>query len=76
MQDISHTIDYGRVPIGGEEFLLPLHSEMRLRVPESMLRDGKRRLMSRDVLIRNQTDFVLYRKYAAESGITFDSEKK
>jgi hypothetical protein len=76
LQDIWHLIDYGLVPVGGEEFLLPLHTEMRTRAPESMLRDGVRRLRARDALMRNETDFVLYRKYTADAEIKFDSEDK
>jgi hypothetical protein len=76
LKDISHVIDYGLVPVGGEEFLLPLHTEMRTRAPESMLRDGVKRLRAREVLMRNVTDFVLYRKYTADAAIRFDSDDK
>lgn len=72
LQDISHVIDYGLTLIGGDEFLLPLHTEMRVRLPESMLRDGVARLRARTVLTRNQTDFLLYKRYVAETKINFD----
>ncbi len=76
LQNISHVIDYGLIPIAGAEFLLPLHTEMRTRAPASMMRDGLRRLNARVVLMRNETDFVLYRKYAADAAISFDSDSK
>ncbi len=76
LQDISHVIDYGLIPLAGDEFLLPLHTEMRSRAPASMMRDGLRRLSAREVLMRNETDFVLYRKYAADAAISFDSDPK
>ena len=60
------------MPVGGEEFLLPLHTEMHVRAPESLVRDGVRRLQARQVLMRNETDFVLYRKYTADTEIKFD----
>jgi hypothetical protein len=64
------------VPLAGNEFVLPLHSEMRARVHESLLRDRVKHLFGRDVLTRNEVDFVLYRKYGAEAAIKFDQEKK
>ncbi|MBZ5602007.1 MAG: hypothetical protein LAO79_06855 [Acidobacteriia bacterium] len=74
MRDISHVLDYGLVPVAGEEYTLPLHSEMRARVPESLLRDGKKRVQAREVLTRNEVDFLLYRKYGAQAAIKFGSD--
>jgi hypothetical protein len=74
MRDISHVIDYGQVPLAGDEFTLPVHSEMRSNIPESLLRSGVGQLFGRRILTRNEVDFVLYRKYASDSAIKFESD--
>jgi hypothetical protein len=51
-------LDYGFADISGHEFLLPLHSQTDMSL------DGE--------LSRNEIEFRLYRKYSAESDITFD----
>jgi hypothetical protein len=51
-------LDYDYTDISGHQFLLPLKSETQMSA------DG--------VLSRNDTEFRLYRKYSAESGITYD----
>jgi|SRR5579883_1018362 len=76
MHDISHVLDYGLVPVAGQEYTLPLHSEMRARVAESLLPDRKKRAQGSDVLTRNEVDFLLYRKYGADAAIKFDSDGK
>lgn len=76
LQNVAHVLDYGLAVIAGSEFLLPLRAELRSRVPDPMLRDGKSRLHGRTVLIWNETDFLLYRKYAADAAITFGQDDK
>ena len=73
LQNVTHLLDYGHALIGREDFLLPLHGELRLRMPEQLLRDSQRRLRARVIAIRNEVDFSNYRKYAADSEIRFDS---
>jgi len=51
-------LDYDFTDIGGQPFLLPLRSELRMR-------DGK-------VLVKNEAEFRTYRKFGTESSITFD----
>ncbi|MBY0505327.1 MAG: hypothetical protein K2X03_15545 [Bryobacteraceae bacterium] len=51
-------LDYDFTEIGGQPFLLPLRSELRMR-------DGK-------VLVKNEAEFRTYRKFGTESSITFD----
>ncbi len=52
-------LDYDFVTIGEGQFLLPLKSEMRMR-------QGK-------LLVKNDVEFRLYRKFGAEATITFDT---
>ena len=73
MKDITHVLDYGLVPVAGGEYTLPLHSEMRARVPESLMK-RKNKVQGPEVLTRNEVDFLLYRKYGAEAAIKFDSD--
>jgi hypothetical protein len=54
-------LDYDFTDIGGQPFLLPLRSELRMR-------DGK-------VLVKNEAEFRTYRKFGAETSITFDVEE-
>jgi hypothetical protein len=51
-------LDYDYTDISGHQFLLPLKSETQMSA------DG--------VLSRNDTEFRLYRKYSAESDVTYD----
>ena len=51
-------LDYDYTDLSGHQFLLPIKSETQMSA------DG--------VLTRNDTEFRLYRKYSAESGITYD----
>ncbi len=72
LQNVTHLLDYGHALIGREDFLLPLHGELRLRMPEQLLRDSQKRLRARMIAIRNEVDFSNYRKYAADSAIRFE----
>ncbi len=58
IQEVKSMLDYDYTDISGQEFLLPLRAEMRMR-------EGK-------VLVKNQTEFRSYRKFGAEATITFD----
>lgn len=51
-------LDYDFTEIGGQPFLLPLRSELRMR-------DGK-------VLVKNEAEFRTYRRFGSDSSITFD----
>jgi hypothetical protein len=59
IQEARSTLDYDFIDIAGNQFLLPLKAEMRMR-------EGK-------ILIRNSTEFRNYRKFGAEATITFDT---
>jgi hypothetical protein len=76
LQNVTHLLDYGHALIGREDFVLPLHGELRLRMPEQLLRDSQRRLKARMIAIRNEVDFSNYQKYAADSKIRFDPAAK
>jgi len=58
IQEARSMLDYDYTEISGNQFLLPLRAEMRMR-------EGK-------FLIKNQSEFRSYRKFGAESAITFD----
>ncbi len=51
-------LDYDFTDIGGQPYLLPLRSELRMR-------DGK-------ILVKNEAEFRTYRKFGADTSITFD----
>ena len=51
-------LDYDYTDLSGHPFLLPSKSETQMSA------DG--------VLTKNETEFRLYRKYSADSGITYD----
>ncbi len=59
IQRASTTLDYDFVAINDQQYVLPLRSETRLR-------EGK-------FLARNDTEFRSYRKFSAESVITFET---
>ena len=48
--------------VGGSQYLLPLHSETTLFAPPFQH--------------RNETDFLAYRKFAADATITYDGTVK
>ena len=56
-REISTTIDYSEIPIGGVSYLLPLDATV------SLLLDRRK--------IRNEMDFQDYRKFEADSVITY-----
>jgi hypothetical protein len=58
IQEARTVLDYDFVDIAGNEYLLPLRSEMRMR-------EGR-------LLVKNQVEFRSYRKFGAEAIITFD----
>ncbi|HUS06801.1 MAG TPA: hypothetical protein VMZ52_10915 [Bryobacteraceae bacterium] len=57
VQQASTTLDYDFIDISGKEYVLPLKATVRMR-------SGK-------VLIKNDTEFRLYKKFGAEATITF-----
>jgi hypothetical protein len=59
VQMASDMLDYDFVDIAGNEFLLPLRAEMRMR--ESRM------------IMKNVTEFRNYRKFGAEATITFET---
>ncbi len=59
IQDVTDTLDYDLAPIGGQEYMLPLKAQVRMR-------EGK-------LLAKNDVEFRLYRKFAAEAQISFET---
>jgi hypothetical protein len=57
IQDVSLALDYEYTPIGDADFLLPLQFELRSR-------EG-------NLLVKNDVDYDNYRKFTADSNITF-----
>jgi|SRR5271157_533067 len=55
----TRTLDYGPAEVGGRDFLLPRHGELRLVVRDSRL------------VQRNAMDFSSYHKFTGESSISF-----
>jgi hypothetical protein len=58
IQEAKTQLDYEYTDISGNEFLLPLRAEMRMR-------EGR-------FLVRNNVEFRNYRKFGAEATITYD----
>ena len=58
IQEARSRLDYDFAEISGREFLLPLKAQMNMRQSK--------------FLIRNNVEFRLYRKFSAESTLTFD----
>lgn len=58
IQEARTMLDYDYIDISGQNFLLPLRSEMRMR-------EGR-------LLVKNLTEFRSYRKFGAEATITFE----
>lgn len=54
------TLDYDFTKIGDQEFVLPLRAEVRMRAAK--------------MLSKNEVEFRLYRKYGADTTITFDTD--
>jgi hypothetical protein len=59
-REISTTIDYEEIPIGDKQYLLPVQATV------SVLLETKR--------IRNEMEFQNYRKFEADSAVTFGPE--
>jgi hypothetical protein len=59
IQQASNTLDYDFTKIGDQTFLLPLKGEMRMRA-------GK-------IATRNVLEFHLYRKFGADTTVTFET---
>jgi hypothetical protein len=62
VQNVHLILDYDFVDVGGSQFLLPLHSETVLFAPPTKH--------------RNETDFLAYRKFSADTTITYDGTVK
>jgi hypothetical protein len=54
------TLDYDFTEIGEQEFVLPLRAEVRMRAEK--------------ILSKNEVEFRMYRKYGADTTITFDTD--
>lgn len=59
IQEASTVLDYDFVDIAGRQYWLPLRAVVRMR-------EGK-------LLLRNEVEFRMYRKFAAEATIIFDT---
>lgn len=59
IQQASTVLDYDFVEIAGRQYWLPLRAVVRMR-------EGK-------LLVRNEVEFRMYRKFAAEATITFET---
>lgn len=59
IQQASNALDYDYTQIGGQTFLLPLKAEMRMRHD--------------NIMTRNILEFHLYRKFGADTAVTFDT---
>ena len=57
---ISTTIDYDEIPIGDRKYLLPVQATVSLLLAEKK--------------IRNEIEFQEYRKFEADSAVTFGPE--
>lgn len=61
VQTASSTLDYELVMIGDQQHMLPLRSEMRMRETK--------------LLMKNEVEFRMYRKFGAEATITFTPDR-
>jgi hypothetical protein len=76
MRETSTTIDYGFRAIGVEEYLLPVHAEVRtLELPgeETLkhLSGSAQDLARRGIRYHNIVEFRDYRKFSADSTVSF-----
>jgi hypothetical protein len=62
VQDVSLALDYQYTRIGEEDYLLPLQFELRSR-------EG-------NLLVKNDVDYDNYRKFTADSNVTFGPPKR
>jgi hypothetical protein len=67
LQNVTRELDYGRAAVGGQMFLLPLHSEMESRASEDFMQSGRLGGASPLVTLRNKIDFKAFRKYGVDS---------
>ena len=58
IQEARSRLDYDFAMISGQEFLLPLKAQMNMRQSK--------------ILVRNNVEFRLYRKFSADSTLSFD----
>ena len=58
-REISTTVDYGEVAIGERRYLLPIQASVSALLP--------------DKKVRHDMEFQQYRKFAADSSVTFDA---
>jgi hypothetical protein len=59
LQQVSSSLDYDYATIAGQEYMLPLKAVMRMR-------QGK-------LLVKNEVEFRVYRKFSTETSITYDT---
>lgn len=59
LQQVSSSLDYDSATIAGQEYMLPLKAVMRMR-------QGK-------LLVKNEVEFRLYRKFSTEATITYET---
>lgn len=59
VQEATTVLDYDLTEISGQKFMLPLKAEVKMR-------EGKH-------LVKNEVEFRLYRKFGADTSITFDT---
>lgn len=59
VQEAHTTLDYDMTEINGHAFMLPLKAEVKMR-------EGKH-------LVKNEVEFRMYRKFGADTTITFDT---
>jgi hypothetical protein len=58
VQQVSRILDYDMIPIGDVQFMLPLKFTTRMRQAK--------------LLVKNDVEFRMYRKFGAEAVIKFD----
>ena len=59
---VEVALDYDFTEVGGNRYLLPVHSETKLAAPPFQH--------------RNETEFREYRKFSSDATITYDGVKK
>ena len=67
LQNVKRELDYGRANVGGQEYLLPLHSQTESRASEDFMQSGRTGGNSPLVTLRNTIDFKSFRKYGVDS---------
>jgi hypothetical protein len=59
---VNLVLDYDFIDVGGQTYLLPVHSETVLAAPPFRH--------------RNETEFLVYKKFSADATITYDGTVK